>query len=95
MYTRDEKLYRTAMTNVLIYQGRLSEAREMLEKASVLPLCESCEYGGCKDALMSSIYLEIAEGKLAAAGEMAGRAHQMYPDEEDFIIILNHLNRIG
>lgn len=80
----DEPLYRTRRCLVLAILGKAEEAKAELTKIRGLPLCDFCEYGGCKDADIYEAQIEEILGNTDTAKKlyMAGKAK--WPDELDF-----------
>lgn len=80
----DEALYRTQRSKILAILGRIDEAKEELERARKLPLCDFCTYGTCKDADVFEAEIEEIAGNRDRAMELFQAGAVKWPDELDF-----------
>ena len=94
-YSLYTTLYLTRKVRVLALLGRRKEAEELAEKIRKMPLCDHCQYCGCKD--LDVFETEMAEifGEEEKALALAEEGNRKWPDEEDFIVTISRLKKKG
>ena len=92
-YSTERTLYETRKYRLLTLLGRMKEAEELSEKIRKMPLCENCPYATCKD--LEVFVMEAAEimGDKEKALLLSRQGNEEYPDEEDFVIMKNVMER--
>ena len=89
----NEALYRSRLAMVLALAGRQEEARAQLARVRALPLCESCDYGACKDADIFEATMEDVWGNTDRALELFRAGMANWPDELDFATGVARINK--
>ena len=87
--TRPLFLCKRAAMNAIV--GNMDQAWADLAEARSLPLCEQCIYCACKDADIFEAEIEYISGNMQAAKEKALEFRKKWPDENDFLSLLNAL----
>lgn len=80
----NEKIHYTFLCSAYIYMGDKEKAREYLELSRKYPLCTTCDYDICKDAVSSESFYEYFFGSKDKAYELAVHGIEAWPDEIDF-----------
>lgn len=91
----DHTLFMTRKVKVLALLGKEKEARELLDLAKKSPLCDFCPYGACKDADIYEAQLEAIFGNDEKAKELSKAFLERWPDEDDFVVLTNYLEKKG
>ena len=89
----EQTLYVTKLALVHTAAGHPEKAKEYIDKALKMPLCEHCRYGKCKDA-----YLALAEyyenlGEYDKAIETCREGLKLALDEYDFVYIMRRIQK--
>lgn len=92
---RNEPLYRTRRAMALAILDRMDEAREELERARSMHLCEMCDYGSCKDSYIYEARFAELSGDHEKAMALCLDGAERWPDELDFAVGINRLRRRG
>ncbi len=88
-----EPLYRGRRAMVLVILGREAEARAELDKVRAAPLCDTCDYGACKDADAFEGFIEEVLGHNDLAARLYREGMERWPDEPDFAAGLHRMKR--
>ena len=92
-HLNNEALYRSRFAMVLALADRPEEAREQLARTRALPLCESCDYGSCKDADIFEATMAEVLGDDDRALALFRAGMERWPDELDFASGVARINK--
>ncbi len=92
-FLRNETIFRARKALLLGFMGKFDESQQEMAAAKALPLCENCAYCRCKDADIYEAFLALMQGKTEEAKTLAEQGLERFPDEEDYIIILNYIKK--
>ena len=94
-YSLNKTLFMTRKVRILALLGRFKEAEELAEKVRKSPLCEQCPYNSCKDLFAFEMEMADIKGDKDKTLQMAIEGNKRWPDEEDFVVMKNYLEKKG
>lgn len=94
-YPTDKAMFVTRMAKIHAILGDEEKAMAEIADARALPLCDMCDYCGCKDADFNEAYIKAVFGHLEEAARLCEEGIRKWPDESDFIMLRNYIRRKG
>ncbi len=87
----EQPLYVTKLALINTAAGHPENAKEYIDKALTMPLCEHCRYGKCKDAYLALAEYHEALGEYEKVIEVCREGLEIAPDEYDFVYITERI----
>ncbi|MCR5066552.1 MAG: tetratricopeptide repeat protein [Erysipelotrichaceae bacterium] len=92
-FETDKLMFMARKIRILAILGKKQEMEELIEQCQEMPFCQFCPEHHCKDIDIFTMEAYEILGDHQKAYEIACSGHEIHPDEEDFIIARNRLEK--
>ncbi len=89
----EQALHITKLALVHTSAGHPEKAKEYIDRAMTMPLCEHCRYGKCKDAYLALAEYYEAMGEYDKVIETCREGLEIARDEYDFVYIMQRVRK--
>ena len=89
----EKLMFMARKIRILAILGKKEEMEQLIEQCRAMPFCQFCPEHHCKDADIFAMEGYEILGDYQKAYEIACEGHEIHPDEEDFIIAINRLEK--